>query len=136
MFDAEIPGREPDAILYAPSHESGLWSLPWIAAADISEVKADDEGDSSANVRAGVRDRPPEFLVRLWFQPSDALPKPQDLEPLGPVPDRAFDLEVYNAGHAPPEGFWRVHPAIEAYEVEYDPDDGGNWWTRLWLKAA
>ena len=133
MFDAEIPGREPDAIFYAPPHQNSLWSLPWIAAAAIREVEP--EAAKVGDVPR-VNDQPAEVLVRLWFRPSDALPKPHDLAPLAPVPDRAFDLEVYNAGHAPPEGFWRVHPAIDAYEVEYDPDDGGNWWTRLWLKAA
>ena len=53
----------------------------------------------------------------------------------GYAPDRPHDLEAYNQGHAPPTVFWHIHPRLEAYEVEYDDDDGSHWWARLWLKA-
>ena len=125
MSKASIPGRAPDAILYAPPHDPALWSLPWIAAAQRTEVVEKDKPWI-----------PMEVEVRLWFQAADELPKPQDVGPPAAIPDRPFDLEVHNAGGAPPEGFWQVHPALEAFEVEYDPDDGGDWWARLWLKAA
>ncbi|MDR6530292.1 hypothetical protein J2800_001028 [Caulobacter rhizosphaerae] len=121
MFDAENPGREPDAIFHLAPHDQTLWALPWIAGVQTQDVE-----DGPAD----------EVEVRLWFQGSPDIPKARDIAPLAPVPDRPFDLEAYNAGHAPPEGFWRIHPGLEAYEVEYDPDDGGNWWARLWLKPS
>lgn len=121
MFDAENPGREPDAIFHLAAHDEALWTLPWIAGVTIRDAQ----------------DGPPdEVEVSLWLQASPAIPKAQDVPPLAAVPDRAFDLEAHNAGHAPPEAFWRIHPGIEAYEVEYDSDDGGNWWARLWLKPT
>jgi hypothetical protein len=124
MLDTEAPDRAPDAVLYAPPHDQALWSLPWIAKAQVVEVTDAD--------RPWV---PTELRVQLWFQASQHLPKPQDVGSRAPIPDQPFDLQVYNAGEAPPEGFWQVHPALEAFEVEYDPDDGGDWWARLWLKA-
>jgi hypothetical protein len=47
-------------------------------------------------------------------------------------PDMRFD----NAGGSPPPWFWNEHPYVTAYTLEYDPDDGGNWWVELWTRQA
>jgi len=38
MFDAAMPDREPDAILYAPLGYDAPWGLPWVAAAQTTAI--------------------------------------------------------------------------------------------------
>lgn len=109
---------QPDAAFFILDHDPSLWSLPWVARADVAPAEGGPEGEK---------------LVRLWFR-REANPEVVSSAALT-VPDRPHDLEAYNEGRAPPTVFWHMHPRLEAYEVEYDEDDGANWWARLWLKA-
>lgn len=109
----------PDAAFFILEHEPSLWSLPWVARANVAPAEGGPAGEK---------------LVRLWFR-RDANPAVVASEPRS-VPDRPHDLEAYNEGFAPPTAFWHAHPRLEAYEVEYDEEDSVNWLARLWLKQA
>ncbi|WP_168075187.1 hypothetical protein [Caulobacter sp. SSI4214] len=113
-----MPDSQPDAAFFILDHDPSLWSLAWVARAEIAPAEGGPEGEKH---------------VRLWFRRGET---PGTVSSVAPsVPDRPHDLEAYNEGHAPPTVFWHTHPRLEAYEVEYDQDDGANWWARLWLKA-
>lgn len=109
----------PDTIFFIGDHDPSLWDLPWI---DRTEVTSASEG------------RDDEKLVKLWFRRgennetiSSALP---------PLPDRPHDLTAYNVGEGAPPVFWHIHPAFEAYRLDFDDDDGSHWWVRIWLKRS
>lgn len=88
---------QPDAAFFILDHDSSLWSLPWVARADVTPA---DEGPKS------------ERLVRLWFRRRVNLGTLSSVAPT--IPDRSHDLEAYNEGHAPPTVFWQIHPRLEA----------------------
>ncbi|AZS20010.1 hypothetical protein [Caulobacter sp. FWC26] len=109
----------PDALFFIADHDVSLWSLPWVARAEVTPAEGGKEGEKQ---------------VKLWFRREANQEVVSSTLP--PVPDRPHDLEAYNYGNAPPPVFWHIHPAFESYRLEYDNDDGAHWWARIWLKKT
>ncbi|AYV48546.1 hypothetical protein CFHF_20035 [Caulobacter flavus] len=116
-----MPDRSPpDGAFFAPEHDEALWSLaPWIT-----------------DYRVAPSDGYDATFVEVWLRPPRACEIAEFGRTPRPVPDRAHDIEFHNVGDAPPIGFWHFHPTVEAFEIEYDRDDGSAWWARVWLKTA